>query len=35
MHKQVSGGDVKYKDINGDGKINQNDLTIIGNPGQS
>lgn len=25
-------GDVKYKDINGDGKINQNDLTIIGNP---
>jgi TonB-dependent starch-binding outer membrane protein SusC len=25
-------GDVKYKDINGDGKIDQNDLTIIGNP---
>jgi hypothetical protein len=25
-------GDVKYKDINGDGKIDQNDMTIIGNP---
>ncbi len=25
-------GDVKYKDINGDQKIDQNDLTIIGNP---
>jgi hypothetical protein len=25
-------GDVKYKDINGDGKIDQNDQTIIGNP---
>ncbi|RYZ28140.1 MAG: TonB-dependent receptor [Chitinophagaceae bacterium] len=25
-------GDVKYKDINGDGKIDQNDLTVIGNP---
>jgi len=25
-------GDVKYKDINGDNKIDQNDLTIIGNP---
>jgi TonB-dependent starch-binding outer membrane protein SusC len=25
-------GDVKYKDINSDGKIDQNDLTIIGNP---
>jgi len=25
-------GDVKYKDINGDGKIDQEDLTIIGNP---
>jgi TonB-linked SusC/RagA family outer membrane protein len=25
-------GDVKYKDINADGKIDQNDLTIIGNP---
>lgn len=25
-------GDVKYKDINGDGKIDQNDLTILGNP---
>ncbi|MBD0284201.1 MAG: TonB-dependent receptor [Flavisolibacter sp.] len=25
-------GDVKYRDINGDGKIDQNDLTIIGNP---
>jgi hypothetical protein len=25
-------GDVKYKDINGDGKINQEDLTVIGNP---
>jgi len=25
-------GDVKYRDINGDGKIDQNDQTIIGNP---
>ncbi len=25
-------GDVKFKDINGDGKINENDLTNIGNP---
>jgi hypothetical protein len=25
-------GDVKYKDINSDGKIDQNDMTIIGNP---
>jgi TonB-linked SusC/RagA family outer membrane protein len=25
-------GDVKYKDVDGDGKINQNDLTVIGNP---
>ncbi|MFL5741536.1 MAG: SusC/RagA family TonB-linked outer membrane protein [Flavisolibacter sp.] len=25
-------GDVKYKDINGDGKIDQNDITNIGNP---
>ena len=25
-------GDAKYKDINGDGKIDQNDLTFIGNP---
>ena len=25
-------GDVKYKDINADGKIDQNDMTIIGNP---
>jgi TonB-linked SusC/RagA family outer membrane protein len=25
-------GDVKYKDINGDGKIDQNDMTNIGNP---
>jgi TonB-dependent starch-binding outer membrane protein SusC len=25
-------GDVKYKDINGDGKIDENDMTIIGNP---
>ena len=25
-------GDVKYKDINSDGKIDQNDLTVIGNP---
>lgn len=25
-------GDVKYKDVNGDGKIDQNDMTIIGNP---
>jgi len=25
-------GDVKYKDINGDNKIDQNDMTVIGNP---
>ena len=25
-------GDVKYKDINSDGKIDQNDFTILGNP---
>lgn len=25
-------GDVKYKDINGDGKIDQKDMTVIGNP---
>jgi hypothetical protein len=25
-------GDVKYKDVNNDGKIDQNDLTVIGNP---
>lgn len=25
-------GDVKYKDINSDGKIDQNDMTVIGNP---
>ncbi len=25
-------GDVKYKDVNSDGKIDQNDLTVIGNP---
>jgi hypothetical protein len=25
-------GDVKYKDINADGKIDQNDMTVIGNP---
>jgi len=25
-------GDVKYRDINGDKKIDQNDLTVIGNP---
>jgi TonB-linked SusC/RagA family outer membrane protein len=25
-------GDAKYKDNNGDGKINENDLTFIGNP---
>jgi TonB-dependent starch-binding outer membrane protein SusC len=25
-------GDIKYKDINGDGHIDQNDRTIIGNP---
>src|SRR5207302_866256 len=25
-------GDVKYKDINGDGKIDVNDMTNIGNP---
>jgi TonB-linked SusC/RagA family outer membrane protein len=25
-------GDVKYKDINGDGIINENDQTVIGNP---
>lgn len=25
-------GDVKYKDINGDGKIDQNDFTVLGNP---
>ena len=25
-------GDVKYKDINGDGKIDVNDITNIGNP---
>ena len=25
-------GDIKYKDINGDGKVDNNDRTIIGNP---
>lgn len=25
-------GDAKYKDMNGDGKIDENDLTVIGNP---
>ncbi len=25
-------GDLKYKDINGDGKVNTEDMTIIGNP---
>jgi hypothetical protein len=25
-------GDVKYKDVNNDGKIDQNDMTVIGNP---
>lgn len=25
-------GDVKYKDINGDGKITESDMTVIGNP---
>ncbi|WP_395064178.1 SusC/RagA family TonB-linked outer membrane protein [Flavobacterium sp.] len=25
-------GDIKYKDVNGDGKIDQNDKTFIGNP---
>ena len=25
-------GDVKYRDVNGDGKIDQNDMTVIGNP---
>lgn len=25
-------GDLKYKDINGDGKINTEDMTVIGNP---
>lgn len=25
-------GDIKYKDINGDGKIDENDRTVIGNP---
>ena len=28
----VAPGDLKYKDINGDGKIDANDRTIIGNP---
>ena len=25
-------GDIKYKDLNGDGKIDENDRTVIGNP---
>jgi hypothetical protein len=25
-------GDLKYKDVNGDGKISEEDRTIIGNP---
>ena len=25
-------GDIKYKDINGDGVINESDRTVIGNP---
>ena len=29
---QTSLGDVKYKDVNGDGKIDANDKTFIGNP---
>ncbi len=28
----VSAGDIKYKDVNGDGKITTDDRTIIGNP---
>ena len=27
-------GDIKFKDLNGDGKINDNDRTFIGNPNQ-
>ncbi|MFD2965859.1 SusC/RagA family TonB-linked outer membrane protein [Sphingobacterium bambusae] len=29
---EVFPGDIKYRDINGDGKIDQNDRTLIGNP---
>ncbi|MGE7777014.1 SusC/RagA family TonB-linked outer membrane protein [Chitinophaga sp. NPDC101104] len=29
---EVKPGDIKYRDVNGDGKINADDRTIIGNP---
>lgn len=28
----IQPGDIRYQDINGDGKVDNNDLTIIGNP---
>ncbi len=28
----IQPGDIKYKDINGDGLVNNNDVTVIGNP---
>ncbi|MGV3558122.1 SusC/RagA family TonB-linked outer membrane protein [Larkinella arboricola] len=31
-HQYTGAGDFKYKDLNGDGKINDNDRTFIGNP---
>lgn len=30
--KNIQPGHIKYKDINGDGEVNNNDLTVIGDP---
>ena len=31
-YQQVRPGDIKYKDLNGDGKVDDNDMTVIGMP---
>ena len=31
-HPEVKPGDIKFKDLNSDGIINDNDRTYIGNP---
>lgn len=31
-YQQVRPGDIKYKDLNGDGQVDDNDMTIIGRP---
>lgn len=31
-YQQVQPGDIKYRDLNGDGKVDDNDITVLGRP---